>query len=354
MKKIGILTFHRSSNFGSCLQAYGLVKKIQDLGYDCELIDYRCPAIEEREGLKRKERLSWKEIARQILYQPTINRKYKSLTSFLAEKVELSIPCGPDTISQTNKYYDCFLVGSDIVWGTDITQNDYNYFLEFADQDKKKLAFASSVGTYDLQDSEIKGNLLARFDRIAVRERGAVEWIHTVSGKEADWVCDPTMLLSAEEWDDIVKPKVYKSNYVLVYFTDDKGKCMQDAKAYAQKHGLKVYYINHGIQRMKGVQKMRPTSLKEFLGLLHNAQFVFTASYHGMLYAMYYHKPFQFYTRAHSDRVLALAEKLGVMENCGDNREMTQYKPVDYDQVEKRLQAFRTESVKILQEMLQL
>lgn len=45
-KKIGILTFHRTTNFGSLLQTYGLFKKIENLGYDCEIIDYRCPAVE--------------------------------------------------------------------------------------------------------------------------------------------------------------------------------------------------------------------------------------------------------------------------------------------------------------------
>lgn len=354
MKKIGIITFHRSSNFGSCLQAYGLLKKIQDLGYDCELMDYRCPAVEERERLMSKGRLSLKEIIRQIIYQPTIKKKYKNLMSFLTKEVKMSVAYWPGTIDEANKQYDCFLVGSDIVWGTDITQNDYNYFLKFADCNKKKLAFASSVGTYDLQDFEIKGNLLAKFDRIAVRERGAAEWVRTVSGKEADWVCDPTMLLLAEEWDEVVRPKHYKSDYVLVYFTDNAGKCVEDAKAYAQKHGLKVRYINYGIQPIKGIQKARPTTLREFLGLIRNAQFVFTASYHGMLYAAYYRKEFQFYTRAHKDRVLSLAEKLGVTENCGDNRDIAQYRPVDYSQVERRIQAFRAESVEVLREMLQL
>jgi hypothetical protein len=51
-KKIGLITFHRSTNFGSCLQAFALYKKIEMMGYQCEIIDYRCPAIEERENLE--------------------------------------------------------------------------------------------------------------------------------------------------------------------------------------------------------------------------------------------------------------------------------------------------------------
>ena len=46
MKKIGILTFHRAENFGAVLQAYALQQYVTNLGYDVEIIDYRCKSIE--------------------------------------------------------------------------------------------------------------------------------------------------------------------------------------------------------------------------------------------------------------------------------------------------------------------
>ena len=353
MQKSGIITFHRTTNFGSCLQTYGLCKAIEQLGIEYELIDYRCPAIENREGISFGKQWSLKNVMRGIIYQPFINKKYTSLMSFLNSKVKISRPYSPGDILEANNYYNSFLVGSDIVWGTDITLNDYNYFLEFAEDDKTKVAFASSVGSYDLQDSDRKGQLLARFDQIAVRERAATEWVYNISGKKADWVCDPTMLLKIEDWDEAVRPKQYKSDYVLVYFTDDQGKCLEDAKNYARKHGLKVCHIDHSIRRTKGIHKVRPTSLREFLGLLRNAQAVFTASYHGMLFAMYYHKELWFYTRAHSDRMLALAEKVGIVDHCGSSMSVGCCSPIDYEQVDKKMQAFREDSIAILKGMLQ-
>lgn len=352
MKRCGMLTMHRTTNFGSCLQTYGLYRAIEKCGVEYDLIDYRCPAIERREGVAPSKIISVKELIKQIIYQPVTDRKYKNIMSFLTGKVRMSRTYTPETIVDANDDYDTFLIGSDIVWGTDITENDYNYFLEFAGENKNKLAFASSVGSYGLQDSEIKGELLSKFNQIAVREKAAADWVYAISGKKADWVCDPTMLLTDEEWNEIIKPKVYKSDYVLVYFTDDKGKSLEDAKAYAHKHGLKVKCINYGIRPIKGVQSVRPATLSEFVGLIRSARFVCTASYHGMLFALYYHKDFQFYTRAHSDRVVSLAEKLEVTETCGDNRCIEQYCPVDYTQVEKKIQAFREESIAILKGML--
>lgn len=47
--RIGLLTIHHTTNFGSALQTYGLYSKIREMGYDISIIDYRCEAIENRE-----------------------------------------------------------------------------------------------------------------------------------------------------------------------------------------------------------------------------------------------------------------------------------------------------------------
>ena len=45
MKPIGILTFHRASNYGAVLQAYALQKVISDLGREAVIVDYRCRTV---------------------------------------------------------------------------------------------------------------------------------------------------------------------------------------------------------------------------------------------------------------------------------------------------------------------
>lgn len=40
MKKVGITTlYHNTINYGGALQAYALQKKVEELGYDCKIID---------------------------------------------------------------------------------------------------------------------------------------------------------------------------------------------------------------------------------------------------------------------------------------------------------------------------
>ena len=47
-KKIGILTFHRVSNYGAVLQAYALETALKNLGADCEIIGYQNSILTEQ------------------------------------------------------------------------------------------------------------------------------------------------------------------------------------------------------------------------------------------------------------------------------------------------------------------
>ena len=44
---IGIITFHGALNYGAVLQTYALQKKIEELGGESEVIDYKCNEIED-------------------------------------------------------------------------------------------------------------------------------------------------------------------------------------------------------------------------------------------------------------------------------------------------------------------
>lgn len=348
---IGIITFHRTTNFGSCLQAYALYQKIQMLGYNCEVIDYRCRAIEKRENLDVKIfSKGLKNTVKNILFLPGYKKKANSLNDFFDENVSLSKPFYKENIKEA--VYSNYIVGSDIVWGRDITDSDYTYFLDFVEHGKKN-AFSSSIGNCTAINDENKLiELLSKFDNIAVRENDAQQWLEKLTGKHIDWVCDPTMLLDKNEWIENIQPVKYKDNYVLIYFRDPKGKCIEDAKKYAEMNNLKVYCINYE-RPIKGVKNIKPKSLNEFLGLILSAKMIFTASYHGMLFSLYFNKEMLFYTRAHSSRMISLSNKLGIENRCGDSVDILSVKPIDYGIVNKKIQDFRENSTEILIKMLE-
>lgn len=352
-QKIGVLTFHRTTNFGSALQTFALYKEISNLGFECEIIDYRCDEIEKRENLgKIKFSFNPKKIVRDLLFLPGYQRKAEALRSFAEKNTTLSPTYTIQNISESLDRFTKFVVGSDIVWGRDITKSDYTYFLDFVNDANRKYAFASSVGDYSKFGDEDKvASLLNNFNKIAVREEDAVEWMESIQGPHADWVCDPTMLLTCKEWFSYITPENYNQKYILVYFNAPDRKNLRDAKEMAKKMGCMVFCINYD-RPIKGVVNVKPTTLNEFLGLINSAAMVFTASYHGMLFSIYFHREFLFYTRAHKSRVLSLADRLGLQENCGDDIKIDEYKSIDYEKVDHKVDIFRTESIEILKGML--
>ena len=50
MKKIGIITMHHVDNLGSILQSYALQHKIELMGYNAQIIDYRQHLQNRRKG----------------------------------------------------------------------------------------------------------------------------------------------------------------------------------------------------------------------------------------------------------------------------------------------------------------
>ena len=42
MRRTGLITFHFAHHYGAQLQAYATMRAIQDLGHDCEIIDFLC------------------------------------------------------------------------------------------------------------------------------------------------------------------------------------------------------------------------------------------------------------------------------------------------------------------------
>ena len=43
---VGVLTFHRATNYGAVLQCYALQQTLLNFGVTCDVVDYRCDFIE--------------------------------------------------------------------------------------------------------------------------------------------------------------------------------------------------------------------------------------------------------------------------------------------------------------------
>lgn len=347
--KIGILTFHNIPNIGALLQAYALCRTIRSWDYPCDIIDYACDNILKRELEFHSTNNVFKDFILKRMVWPKQQRKINQCaawmrsTGFIGGK-----PYRRETIKQCISDYDVFVTGSDMVWNLDITKHDYTYFQDFVTQDKKQISYASSVGgTWAAADYVRIKDLLSRYSSIAVREDDTNLKIQEL-GLNSRLVADPTMLLTPAEWGEVGKSakQLYK-DYVLVYFPNKQ--LISTAKQYARKHGLKVVVISSFVSPLAGVASTEPMTPPEWISLFYHASAVFTNSYHGLLFALYFNK--SLWTANYGNRILSILAYLnqpGMMLKNDIDLSTT----IDYEQCNKKLDRFRNESRNYLREAL--
>ena len=356
MSKIGLITIHDTVNYGSLLQTYATCRMLRQLGHDAELIDYRCEAIEKREKVPTlKNCRSLKDVARYVCWGRALSRKYRNMWRFMRENMTVSRPYTRESIAEANRDYDTFVVGSDIVWSKRITGGDDTYYLDFAADEKRKIAFSSSVGTiWEERDRPHVEKLLRRFDRISVREWMAAQWIRDLYGIEADTTCDPTMLFDGDFWrGHAEKTADGKGGYVLIYAVNQDRKNILDGIRYAKEHGREALFINF-YAPVPGTKTVRPDTPGQWLSLFLNADTVFSASYHGLLFSLYFRKNVFFYNgRGETSRMISLAEETGIRHREGTEENLRADAPIDFDEVDRVLAEKRAASIAILKRNLE-
>lgn len=134
------------------------------------------------------------------------------------EKTEVSYD--KDSIIENPPEFDIYMTGSDQTWNPRYYANDYSFLLNFAPDNKPKIAYAASYGTSEFypQYAIDYGNYLKRYDAISTRESTGVKITKELAGMKAVHCCDPTLLLTKEDWMKFAtKDNPIKEKYVLVY-----------------------------------------------------------------------------------------------------------------------------------------
>lgn len=89
--------------------------------------------------------------------------------------------------------------------------------------------------------------LLNRFDYVSVREESGINLCRKCGRNDAEWVCDPTLLLSAEIYRSLYREnKIQKPDgkYILLYMLNNR--CdfdIQSVYDFAKNKNLKVVYV---------------------------------------------------------------------------------------------------------------
>ncbi|MDD2798978.1 MAG: polysaccharide pyruvyl transferase family protein [Bacteroidales bacterium] len=202
MKKIGILTFHRSINYGAFMQAYALSHEIMKrYGPIVEIIDFE---IEYKNA-------HYKEPLYRILGAKEYYQKYKRFRSDLN-----LLPLSPETLitndyskllNYISKRYDIVITGSDAVWAYQKMEVENPYWLFGDNLQCAKLSYAASAYSTDFakvteEEKSYIGQALKSFNYIGVRDQETHNFIQSIdSSLIINRNCDPTVLLRKPEKD---------------------------------------------------------------------------------------------------------------------------------------------------------
>lgn len=334
--KFGIMTFHNIPNIGAILQAYSFCKIMRMKGQECYLVDYTCDNIRKRELIKKRGRTFLGDLAGTLFFYLYEKKKIDSCQKFM-KKEQMYSKKYTSCDKKLADDFDIFISGSDMIWNLDFTANDWSYYLNFLPDDKLRYSYASSIGE-KWQEDDVKRvrTLLSKYRILSTRETDTSEYLTNLLGKQCDCVPDPTILLKPEYWRNMA-PTTEESNYVLVYFPCKD--ILQAAQEYAKRNRLRVIVINNSLPIMKSniVNKAIYDPL-DWLALINGATAVFTNSYHGFLFSLYFNKPV--WTNKPGNRFVSLLEKFE-LKHCYIYQDKDLKNKIDYQLVNNKLYEMR-------------
>lgn len=301
--KLGIITFHHTTNFGATLQAYGLWKVIKDKGYDVEIIDYR-PILATQYYRNRIINPIYGKFSRVVRFKIIIRYfifsliKYIRMKLFLVSNLNLSKNKFVDkkelkSFLELKSNYDAVICGSDQIWCINSIRGfDTSYFLDFDNSKCRKLSYAASVGSIDSFGNKSKhiGKLIANFDSVSVRDRNTLNLIQHNPNISATKVLDPTFLVKYEKVFDLSR-KPIKQQYLLLYVEGSLTSSeISFIKFIAKEKDLTVVSVGEPCYIADSI--LVNLSPIDWLKYFYHTSYVITTLYHGTIFSLKFRKQF--------------------------------------------------------------
>ncbi len=324
--KLGIVSCYFINNYGSILQAYALQEYFKTKGIECDTISV--------EGLKsylaaKKRQYYFHNIHNVGLIfskLPMINLKllqklnYKNLGHKYSERVRkfddfrknfnLSNESASSLrqLSDLSVIYDMVMVGSDQLWRPDNIFPEY-YTLNWVPDNIPKVSYATSFGVAQL-DRCYKSKarfFLNRLSAISVRESSGCDLVKELTGKIPYIVCDPVFLLTKNQWTMLSDTSCCPSQkYIFTYFLGEGRECRKFVKQLSAVTGLPVLGVVHNDSYIASDEHMdypiASCSPNEFLGLISNAEYICTDSFHATAFSTIFNKNFFVFNRFKSQK----------------------------------------------------
>ena len=354
-KNYAIITITGNNNYGNRLQNYALVHAINKLSLNSniETIWYK----------------PWKKSYKYLLkthltfLMGNLERKrYNNFSKFTNKYTNPTkrIYFIDSNFSKLKNRYNKIVIGSDQIWNYTFFEEKFGFF-EFAEFEdgKKCFSYSASFGISSIPDNikNIYKEGLLHLNKISVREDAGTKIVKELTGREAEIVLDPTMLLTSEEWQSIeLKPKTTMSKkYILTYFLGNKTEQQnEEINELSRNNNLEIINLNDRTQL-----EYYCCGPSEFVYLFHNASIILTDSFHACVFSILFEKPFFVFDRNESgiknmnSRLDTLLYKFKLENQKVDSiKNMDNVFDIDYTNVNNILNNERKNSYKFLKDAL--
>lgn len=362
------------------MQCYALIKTIEDIGYSSEILWEQGTILKNYDFRIRKILIT----SFRLLLHPKLICSTVSNVADISTKV-----CSENTTAMFNEFsskyirqrklphrqlkktaysdeYFKFVCGSDQIWSSTTLYNDPLLYLRFAPKEKR-IAYAPSIGRDYIPDfnSRTMKKYINGVNHLSVREKTGNKLIKELTGRYAEVVLDPTLLIEKDDWAKIARIDESDGSdekYVLCYFLDcPSKKVQQQIYEFAKNMNAKIIALSSRLEYLeKPIQVKYPDcGPQEFIGYVMRATHVCTDSYHGMIFSIIMQKSFYSFKRNYSffdqsSRQISLLEILKLEDRYISSNAQPDIlsKEIEYKYVEPILVSERKKSINFLKNAL--
>lgn len=366
--KIGIFTLHSNVNFGGGLQQIALFEVLKSFGHEPQIVcvqnDFPKSAWRRFWGVLSAYNL--KGIVKEVINRfggskqhPGNYELYKRCDAFNYANLNYTPKFGMAELPVYCKHYDAIIVGSDQVW-TDVYSKINPYFCDGVGNFQGiRISYAacSAHEKVPIYNRKHIRKSLSLFSAISVRDVTTARLVERLGNQKPIIVADPTFLYDFKKY---IKPSSIEEPYIFAYVLGNKS---------VKWHTKNIKHIRSKVGNIKVVALT--TEIDDFfpwadivlnkelsvdwMNILRESQFVYTDSFHAVIFAMKFHKNFVAYygDLVRSSRMLSLIQQFKledriVREPC----EVDYEKSIDYIGCDKIIENLKITSIEWLKQQL--
>jgi len=359
--KVSVITFQNNFNYGSALQTFATYMKFKEYANDVEVIDYtKNMTYTSKSYIIRRFK---ENPIKGLINFPAALRWQYILNKFICENLNVS----PNRYNYDEDFVNfplhdgIYCTGSDQVWNTSHNNGILSpLYLGFVPSGKRKITYASSIGSESLSQEDIDGTMkyIKQYEKISVREESAVKILKEQYGyQNVIQIVDPILAMSPEFWIQHTKNTsnpAFKVEYILIYNFAYDAEFESYAKALSKKTGLPLVRICPSfLQALFGCGKsVIIPDIFEFVSLVRHAKYLLTDSFHGTAFSMNLNtEPIVIYPKKFSTRLSSILSLLGAEQRVA--KDFSDFdvinRPVDWSHVNSVLEKERERVDEFLQ-----